>query len=428
MPTVKQSKDSHASMKRTLTILMRHLLLWIALVCGSLSLLPIRPGILLPVHRQDQQMIYINDSGAVVHPGPWLYAGSFDDKGKSHVTISRKDCYEIDRSGKKSECPGHIQYSQIHPDHRPLGPDSQGMILLRNPGECRWVLANQQPAFPGTWEAAHPFQGNQPAAVCKNGYWGFIGRTGKEVLPYVWDDAFSFDESGVARVCRNGKWGLIDTAGNWIVRPHYRELSEFDAQGLAAATSVSSAGFINRQGKIVIPLRYETVEQFDAGGLAKVIKKTDWTNRHVGWIDRKGNEVIACRFAADGGSWFYSFAKHPTLLAVQEGHRSGLIDRKGDWVVPLGDGDLRLIGDSMAPGREWYARSPAPNYGLSEAAISFQPGCYDEQGRLIWSGSSITWRKVCRYAGFILFGCWLLVFLARKHLMNPRRTVKTEQY
>jgi hypothetical protein len=411
-------------MKRALTIIMRHLFLWIALVCVSLSLLPVRPGILIPVHRQDQQMIYINDAGAVVHPGPWLYAGTFDDKGMSHVTNSEKNCYQMNRSGKASVCPGHIHYSQIHPDHLPLGPDSQGMILLRNPGNNRWVLANQQPAFPGTWDEAHPFQGNQAAAVCKNGYWGFIDRTGKKVLPYVWDEASSYDESGVARVCRHGKWGIIDAAGNWIVRPHYRELSEFDAQGLAAATSVSSAGFINREGKIVIPLRYETVEPFDAGGLAKVVKITDWTDRLVGWIDRKGNEVIPCRFPTNEGSWFYSFAKHPKLLAVQEGHRSGLIDRKGNWVVPLGDGDLRLIKDPMAPEREWYARIPGPNYGLSETPISFQPGCYDEQGRIIWSGSQITWRKLFRYAGYILLGCWLLVFVTRKYFMNAPRIVK----
>ncbi len=425
MPTATLSNASQTKMKRALTIIMRHLLLWIALVCVSLSLLPVRPGILLPVHRQDQQMIYINDAGTVVHSGPWHYAGSFDDKDMSHVTISEKNCYQINRTGKASECPGHIQYSQIHPDHLPLGPDSQGMILLRNPGYNRWVLANQQPAFPGTWEAAHPFQGNQAAAVCKNGYWEFIDRTGKEVLPYVWDEAFSFDESGVARVCRNGKWGLINAAGNWIVRPHYRELSEFDAQGLAAATSVSSAGFINRQGEIVIPLRYETVELFDAGGLAKVVKITDWTNRLVGWIDRKGNEVIPCRFPTDAGSWFYSFAKHPKVLAVQDSHRSGLIDRKGNWVVPLAHGDLRLIKDPMAPEREWYARIPAPNYGLSETPISFQPGCYDEQGRLIWSGSQITWRKLFRYAGYILLGCWLLVFVTRNYFRNATRIVKT---
>lgn len=412
----RQWKTLLTNMKRILIITMRHALLGLSIVCLLLSIIPIRDGVLLPVHRQDQQMIYINDAGAVVHTGPWLHAGSFDDKGMGHVTVTRKKCFLIDRSGKASKCPGHIQFSQVHPDHVPLGPDSQGMTLLRLHGKFRWILENGQPAFPGIWEAAHPFQGNQPAAVCKNGYWGFIDRKGKEVLPFLWDAAFSFDESGVARACRNQKWGLIDTTGNWIVRPYYRELSDFDSQGLAAATAGNRAGFINRKGKIVIPLRYEEVTPFDDGGLATVVKRTDWTTRRVGWIDRNGSEVIPCQFEASGRSWHFRswyFHKHPTLLEVNEGHRSGLIDRKGNWVVPLGDGDLRIIKDPIAPGKEWYARAPAQNDGLHHTPIAFQPRCYDEQGRIIWSGSQISWRKLCRYASFILACCWALICLVK---------------
>lgn len=402
---------NYNSMKRILIIILHHALLGLSIVCLLLSLIPIRDGILLPVHRKDQKMIYINDAGAVVHPDPWLHAGAFDDKGLAHVTITRKNCHLINRAGKISKCRGHIQYSLSHPDHSAIGPDSQGMILLRDPGKCRWILKNQQAAIPGIWDAAHPFQGDQPAAVCKNGYWGFIDRTGKVVLPFHWDGAFSFDESGVARACRNQKWGLINTEGNWIVRPHYRELSDFDSHGLAAATSGNCAGFINRKGKIVIPLRFETVTPFDDGGLAKVVKKTDWSTSLTGWIDRNGREVIPCQFEGCGRSQY--FRKHPTLFEVNEGLRSGLIDRNGNWVVSLGDGNLRIINDPMAPGREWYARAPVQNGEMHPMSAAFQPACYDQQGRIIWSGTQISWRMYCRYSSYILACCWAFICLVK---------------
>ena len=46
------------------------------------------------------------------------------------------------------------------------------------------------------------------ASVELNGKWGFINKTGKEVIPLKYDDAYPFSE-GLAKVKLNGKYGLI---------------------------------------------------------------------------------------------------------------------------------------------------------------------------------------------------------------------------
>ena len=241
-----------------------------------------------------------------------------------------------------------------------------------------------------------------PAFFTKTGV-GTLVAEGKELRDFD-GETYVMEHSLVPEISLI-KADVADRSGNLRFNMTARNFNP------AAATAGNRAGFINRKGKIVIPLRYEEVTPFDDGGLATVVKRTDWTTRRVGWIDRNGSEVIPCQFEACGRSWY--FHKHQTLLEVNEGHRSGLIDRNGNWVVPLGDGDLHIIKDPIAPGREWYVRAPAQNDGLPDTPIAFQPRCYDEQGRIIWSGSQISWRKLCRYASFILACCWALICLVK---------------
>ena len=50
----------------------------------------------------------------------------------------------------------------------------------------------------------------------KDGKYGFIDTTGKEVAPCQYDDAESFSE-GFARVEKDGKYGFIDTTGKVVI-------------------------------------------------------------------------------------------------------------------------------------------------------------------------------------------------------------------
>ena len=54
------------------------------------------------------------------------------------------------------------------------------------------------------------------ARVELDGKWGFIDKSGKEVIPCVYDYAWGFSD-GLAVVELNGKWGFIDKAGKQLV-------------------------------------------------------------------------------------------------------------------------------------------------------------------------------------------------------------------
>ncbi len=63
------------------------------------------------------------------------------------------------------------------------------------------------------------------AAVCKNGKWGYIDKTGREVIPCQYDWANPFHE-GLAsvRFSYDSGYGFIDTTGREVIR-HRREIA-----------------------------------------------------------------------------------------------------------------------------------------------------------------------------------------------------------
>ena len=76
--------------------------------------------------------------------------------------------------------------------------------------------------------------------------WGFIDKTGKQVIPCLYDDADSFSE-GLATVKVGIKWGFIDKTGKQIIPCLYDEVFSF-SEGLAPVEVGGKWGFVDKYG------------------------------------------------------------------------------------------------------------------------------------------------------------------------------------
>jgi hypothetical protein len=359
----------------------------------------------------------------MVLPARWRYASSFNADGLAHVTNGKHGYFSISRCGELRRLTPPTQVRDRDPRYRPQGPDAQGMTLVweRNPAghqwRCHWILCDGTPAFPGWWDGALPFVADFPAAVLTDGAWGFIDRRENTVIPNEWDATHGFTASGLAAVARNGRWGAIDATGTLVVPLHFDSLSGFDAAGMAAVRIGSGCGYINSRGRIVVPLRYQKAVPFDAHGMARVID----SHNKAGWIDRVGKLRVPFEYDPLDPKWVP--ADHPRLLPVTVDKRAGLIDRTGMWMVPPGSGRICVAKDPIAPGREWVVRAPAWEDPSQPPPPPFKPGCYDENGRLIWSGAgsggfSALWvnrRTNARWlAACCVVAAWVLFLKRRK--------------
>ena len=89
--------------------------------------------------------------------------------------------------------------------------------------------------------------------------WGFVDKTGKEVVPLVYDEA-QFFRGDFTQAKKNGKWGFIDKTGQEIGGFIYDAIYPWGfKEGLAAVTEDGKWGFIGKDGREVVMPKYDEV-------------------------------------------------------------------------------------------------------------------------------------------------------------------------
>jgi hypothetical protein len=184
--------------------------------------------------------------------------------------------------------------------------------------------------------------------VWKDDKWGFIDKTGKEVIPLIYDTHIIyvkyegiddnikgvFFSEGLASVSKDGKWGFIDKTGKEVISFIYDWADPF-SEGLASVGKDGKWGYIDKTGKVIIPLIYNIAGDF-SDDLAKVLKDDKY-----GFIDKTGKEVIPS---------IYSFAESFSegLAQVSNGDKYGLIDKTGKLVVPCIYDEIGIFSNGLA--------------------------------------------------------------------------------
>ena len=171
--------------------------------------------------------------------------------------------------------------------------------------------------------------------------YGFIDKTGKEVIPCQFDDAKSFSE-GIAIAYKDGQKLLIDLEGNTIASIGDTYGHECKNGLLAFLEKQENTdgeyllGYMDKTGKVVIPAnKYKVIlterdNFYDfSEGLCRVM---DFDNYRNFFIDKTGKEVFEC----DG----YADDFHDGLAAIgsyneeTEEFLFGFIDKTGKQVIP----------------------------------------------------------------------------------------------
>ena len=180
-------------------------------------------------------------------------------------------------------------------------------------------------------------------------FYGFIDKTGKEVIPHQFTTVGSFSE-GLCFVSGKGKSGFIDKNGKWVIEGDYQVLRLYEdtegeedlcpnfSEGLAwVCNSEGKFGYIDKTGKTAVPFRYEPgyseeSEWFEEqpcydfkGGIARVWDKA---TKMYGFIDREGKEIFPCQF--DGAE-----DMSEGLALINRGGQYGFIDAKGNCTLDL---------------------------------------------------------------------------------------------
>lgn len=127
-------------------------------------------------------------------------------------------------------------------------------------------------------------------AVKQNGKSGFINRNNETVIPFEYEEAYPFFD-GIAFVKKENLYIGIDTKNRTKVN-FGTETTEFPfySNNLSTFKKYNKYGYINKKGKVVIPAIYEYAYPF-VNGMAYVE-----LNGKSGFINKKGKEIIPIRY------------------------------------------------------------------------------------------------------------------------------------
>lgn len=99
--------------------------------------------------------------------------------------------------------------------------------------------------------------------VKKNGRWGYVDKSGTEIIPCIYDAVITRIEKSdsIIPICKNGKYGYIDISGKEITAMNYDFAGKF-TNGIAPVVKEGKLGFINNNGELVIDYLYDPVYEY----------------------------------------------------------------------------------------------------------------------------------------------------------------------
>jgi hypothetical protein len=169
----------------------------------------------------------------------------------------------------------------LNPIYRAISPAVSGQYFCHS--ESGWNLVDvgtqKQVPIEGTTSIRPIRPGTSLAAFRVGGKWGYLGPTGKVVIPPRFDRA-SWFEGRLARVVEKGRWGLINEQGEYVVEPTLDHIDPVEPIAgwrwrFYRVRENGKYGFLRPDGRWLLRPQFENASQLGTKWIA-VRKSKDW--------------------------------------------------------------------------------------------------------------------------------------------------------
>lgn len=287
-----------------------------------------RDGLAL-VENVDEQFGYIDKSGAFKIAAQYKRATPFSD-GLAFVVSEGGYPTCIDKSG-------NVKFTLEQAEG--VFPFSEGLALFcivdaEMNYKYGFIDKSGKEVVKPQFDVANSFR--EGLALIKQGdQWGFIDKTGKMVINPQFEEALPFNE-GIAPVCNGKQWGFIDTKGSYVIQPQFEDVLYMQS-GMAPVKMGEKWGYINKEGTVVVSPQFEDARCHAKNGLARVQQYGKW-----GYINKKGDLEINPQFEIAIGF------NDSGIAMVKSGEKWGIINSKGEYMVNPQFDELNLNYDYYA--------------------------------------------------------------------------------
>jgi hypothetical protein len=206
---------------------------------------------------------------------------------------------------------------------------SEGMAFVMNKDKRGYIDVTGKMVITLDSMAGNEFSEGLAAVNTTDFRVGYKDATGKTKIKFKYDEGMPFSE-GKAAVYYKGKFGYINKSGAEIIMPLYdyankfKENYAFVAMARDYVTYVPDWAFIDTNGRKITEFKYQGVNDFSEG-LAAVKWGDKW-----GYIDYRDTVVIPNKF-----SFASPFVNGLAFVYDKENSKFGYINKTGEFLVIL---------------------------------------------------------------------------------------------
>lgn len=164
------------------------------------------------------------------------------------------------------------------------------------------------------------------APIANEGKWGCINTKGDIIIPLEFDYIQRFDDDSTAMAKKENNYGVIDKNGKTLIPFEYAGLRGFSSGVCCAKNKQNKWGAINHKNEIVFPFEFEDLSYYPKNGYA-IAKKGEFR----ALLSPEGKQLTDYEF-----EWT-SYLFEERAVGVGKNGKSGILDAKGHWLLPLND-------------------------------------------------------------------------------------------
>lgn len=162
-------------------------------------------------------------------PGENTFA-YIDLSGKEIVRFDRKKYVGVTQTNSGISSSDKFVASTMSLSVSDFPPFSEGLTTIRDfsTDKVGFVDTQFKLVIPATYNEASRFSEGLAAVQDENGNWGYINKTGEQVIPFSYSIRPSDFSSGLAKVrSKTGSYGFIDQQNSVVIEPAYQYASNF---------------------------------------------------------------------------------------------------------------------------------------------------------------------------------------------------------
>jgi hypothetical protein len=170
------------------------------------------------------------------------------------------------------------------------------------------------------------------------GRWGFVNRTGQEVVKAQYRVAHDFSE-GLAVIFDKSRWGAINPSGGIVIKPQYLRMGDFTEGKAWVHLRKGKKGYIDKNGTLLFSKRFSRLTNFKNGIARVYVRKKGW-----GLINTKGEYILKPKKAYDNIEAFNEYG----LAKVKIGKKYRLMNEAGELIGKKAYGKIRDFKEGFA--------------------------------------------------------------------------------